>query len=386
MNVNSRVDRPRTYRSTQFELTLLSDVPLSQRLLAELSFFISRFKQRWPDFKEDPVALIKIEVRHLGQVLKHAFGRPQVAAGLVTSIIFVMSVTLIVAVLDQRAINRDQEGERDDLQVVTTIIFPESLDSTSDPGIGAGEKGRVGFERGRGEGSRPESARSRGGGGGGTRAQLPSSQGRPPAPSIIPAPIPTAAVRLPQALPVAGIDLDPALWRKLDYSSYGDPRSKSTIPSNGPGEGAGVGDGKGTGIGEGDGAGFGRGRDGGIGGGSKKSGGGGTGGSDGDNPDADDRHRVYRSPEVSTRPRVIAKPEPQYTEQARRDQVTGTVVLRVVFSSSGQVTNIQAVQKLGGGLTEKAIAAARQIRFLPAIRNGQPVSMYMQLEYNFNLY
>ncbi len=98
------------------------------------------------------------------------------------------------------------------------------------------------------------------------------------------------------------------------------------------------------------------------------------------------RDRVYKSPEVSTRPRVIAKPEPQYTEQARRDQVTGTVVLRVVFSSSGQVTNIQAVQKLGGGLTEKAIAAARQIRFLPAMRNGQPVSMYMQLEYNFNLY
>ena len=183
MNVNSRVDRPRTYRSTQFALTLLSDVPLSQRLLAELSFFISRFKQRWPDFKEDPVAVIKIEARHLGQVLKHAFSRPQVAAGLVTSIMVVMSVTLIVAVLDQRAVNRDQEDERDDLEVVTTINFPESPDNKSDPGIGAGEKGRVGFERGRGEGSRPEAARSRGGGGGGTHAQLPSSQGRMPAPS-----------------------------------------------------------------------------------------------------------------------------------------------------------------------------------------------------------
>lgn len=386
MNVNSRVDRSGTYRSTQFELTLLSDVPLSQRLLAELSFFISRFKQRWPDFKEDPVAVIQIEARHLGQVLKLAFSRPQVAAGLVTSIMFVMSVTLIVAVLDQRAVNRDQEGERDDLEVVTTINFPDSPDNKSEPGIGAGEKGRVGFERGRGEGSRPEPARARGGGGGGDGSRLASSQGRIPTPSLIPAPIPTAAVRLPQALPVAGIDLDPALWRKLDYSSYGDPRSKSTTPSNGSGEGGGIGDGKGTGIGEGDGPGVGRGKDGNLGGDGKKPGGGGIGGSDGDNPDSDDRHRVYKSPEVSARPRVIAKPEPQYTEQARRDQVTGTVVLRVVFSSSGQVTNIHAVQKLGGGLTEKAIAAARQIRFLPAMRNGQPVSMYMQLEYNFNLY
>lgn len=385
MNVNSRVDRPRTGRSTQFALTLLSDLPLSQRLLAELSFFISRFKQRWPDFKEDPVAVIKIEVGELARILKRAFSRPQVAAGLLTSIMFVMSVTLIIAVLDQRAVNQDQEDARDDLHVVTTINSPESLDNTSDPGIGAGEKGRVGFERGRGEGSRPEPARSHGGGGGGDHSRLPSSQGRIPTPSVIPAPIPTAAVRLPQALPVAGIDLDPALWRKLDYSSYGDPRSKSTTPSNGSGEGGGVGNGKGTGIGEGDGPGFGAGRDGNIGGGSKEPGGGEIGGSRGNNPN-DDRDRVYKSPEVSTRPRVISKPEPQYTEQARRDQVTGTVVLRVVFSSSGQVTNIHTVQKLGGGLTEKAIAAARQIRFLPAMRNGQPVSMYMQLEYNFNLY
>jgi hypothetical protein len=58
----------------------------------------------------------------------------------------------------------------------------------------------------------------------------------------------------------------------------------------------------------------------------------------------------------------------------------------VVFSRTGQVTNIQAVQPLCCGLTEKAIAAARQIRFVPATREGQPVSVRMQLEYNFNLY
>ena len=191
--------------------------------------------------------------------------------------------------------------------------------------------------------------------------------------------------RLPQALPEAGIDIDPALWRKLDYGSYGDPRATSASPSNGPGKGGGVGTGNGPGIGEGDGPGFGPGKDGNIGGGSKERGGGGIGGSPGNNPN-DIPDRVYKPIDVSSRPRVISKPEPQYTEEARRNQVTGTVVLRVVFSSSGQVTNIQAVQKLSGGLTEKAIAAARQIQFMPARRNGQPVSMYMQLEYNFNLY
>jgi len=60
--------------------------------------------------------------------------------------------------------------------------------------------------------------------------------------------------------------------------------------------------------------------------------------------------------------------------------------LKVVFSSSGQVTNIQAMRSLPYGLTEKAIAAARQIRFDPATKDGHKVSMWMQLEYNFNLY
>ena len=90
--------------------------------------------------------------------------------------------------------------------------------------------------------------------------------------------------------------------------------------------------------------------------------------------------------EVNLHARVLSKPEPQYTEEARRNQISGTVVLSVVFSRTGEVTNIEAVQTLCCGLTEKAIAAARQIRFTPAIRNGQPVSTFMRLYYNFNLY
>ena len=84
--------------------------------------------------------------------------------------------------------------------------------------------------------------------------------------------------------------------------------------------------------------------------------------------------------------RLISKPEPQYTEDARRNQIVGTVVLKVVFSSSGTVTNIRTVSGLPYGLTERAIAAARLIKFVPATKDGHQVSMWMQLEYNFNLY
>jgi TonB family protein len=206
--------------------------------------------------------------------------------------------------------------------------------------------------------------------------------GKVPPPSEIPAPINPP---LPHAsLPLAGVDLDPALWRNLPFAAYGDPRSKSNVTSNGPGSSGGVGTGDGLGVGSGDGNGVGPGDHGNTGGGTKEKGGGETGGSDGNHPG--EPNRIYRVPEVTQRARVISKPEPQYTETARKNQVTGSVVLSVIFSESGQVTGIRVMRPLPDGLTEKAIAAARQIRFVPASRNGQAVSVYMQLEYNFNLY
>jgi TonB family protein len=95
---------------------------------------------------------------------------------------------------------------------------------------------------------------------------------------------------------------------------------------------------------------------------------------------------IFSGRVVTSKARIITKPEPAYTERARQEGITGTVVIKCVFSSSGTVTNIVAVSKLPDGLTEKAIAAAQQIRFIPAVKDGRFVSMYMQLEYNFNLY
>src|SRR4030095_9270502 len=114
----------------------------------------------------------------------------------------------------------------------------------------------------------------------------------------------------------------------------------------------------------------------------RHEGGGGAGGGGG----GADYNRVFSGREVTTKARVISKPEAGYTEDARKNQITGTVVLKAIFSSSGQVTSITAVKPLPYGLTEKRIAAARSIRFVPAVKDGHNVSQYMQLEYTFNLY
>ena len=373
----------------EFRLTLIGDEGLAWRLAKQLSFVTDQVRQAWPSFKYDPMAFAARRVGEGKRLFKQAVARPHVVSGAMTAVFIVAAIILSVLILEKHARKvgdaADLIDDSDQLSQTVEIDLRNESRRSDDPGVGAGDKGRVGFGKGEGEGSRPVPARAQGGGGGGMHDLLPASQGRLPVPSEIPAPISTTMARLPQALPDAGTDIDPALWRNLSSASYGDPRSKSNTPSNGSGDGGGVGTGKGTGIGEGDRSGFGPGRDGNMGGGPKAPGGGGPGGSRGNNPN-DDPDRVYPSSEVSERARVLAKPEPQYTEEARRNSITGTVILRVVFSRSGEVTNIRALQPLGGGLTEKAIAAARQIRFVPARRNGQPVSMYMQLEYNFNLY
>ena len=96
--------------------------------------------------------------------------------------------------------------------------------------------------------------------------------------------------------------------------------------------------------------------------------------------------KIHTGKEVDRKARLAMKPEPRYTEPARQNEITGTVVLKVVFASNGSVTNIRTVSGLPYGLTEQAIDAARKIKFLPAVKDGKFVSMWMQLEYNFNLY
>lgn len=371
-----------------FHLTLIRDEGLARRLAIQVSFVTSQAKQAWPSFKNDPIAFAGRRIAAVKKFVRQSLARPHILSGALAALLIVATIVLTVLVLDQHRKATDAAkliDDRGELTRTVEIDLRHETEPQKGAGVGAGEQGRVGFGRGKGEGSGPVTARSQGGGGGGNLSQTEALQGRPPVPSVIPAPISTTMARLPQALPEAGIDIDPALSRNLSFTSYGDPRSKSTTPSNGPGEGGGVGTGNGTGIGESDGPGVGPGRKGNIGGGDKGPGCCGEGGSRGNNPNGEPE-RIYNAPEVNERARVLSKPEPQYTEEARRNGLTGTVILRVVFSRAGEVTNIRAVQSLGGGLTEKAIGAARQIRFVPARKNGQPVSMYMQLEYNFNLY
>jgi tetratricopeptide (TPR) repeat protein len=90
--------------------------------------------------------------------------------------------------------------------------------------------------------------------------------------------------------------------------------------------------------------------------------------------------------EVTTKARILSKPEPTYTDEARQYQIQGTVILKAVFASDGTVKHIHILRALPAGLTEQTIRAAREIKFIPATLDSKAVSTWMQLEYNFGLF
>lgn len=95
---------------------------------------------------------------------------------------------------------------------------------------------------------------------------------------------------------------------------------------------------------------------------------------------------VFMAKDTTTKVVILSRPEPRYTEEAKRNRVNGRVMLTAVFSSSGEVTNIQVVEGQPDGLTESAVEAARQIKFTPAMKDGRSVSQQVRLEYNFGNY
>jgi periplasmic protein TonB len=205
-----------------------------------------------------------------------------------------------------------------------------------------------------------------GGGGGGDRSPTPASRGKIPkfareqfTPAM--AKLPNLTPKLPMTPTLLGPP-ELKLPEMAMNAPFGDPKGVPGPPSNGPGTGGGIGTGTGTGIGSGDGGGLGPGSGGGTGGGVFSVGG-----------------------DVSA-PIPIYKPEPPYSEEARKAKYQGTVVLYIVVDSQGNVNDARVVKPLGLGLDEKAVDTVRTWKFTPAKRAGVPVTVRVMVEVSFRLF
>jgi protein TonB len=141
------------------------------------------------------------------------------------------------------------------------------------------------------------------------------------------------------------------------------PEAIVPSPSAGSGTGGGGGTGEGGGSGSGNGRGLGSGNTAGVGGGEYDIGNG------------------------VTQPRVLREVKPAYTAEAMRAKVQGVVWLRCVVMPDGSVGRVEVVRSLDStfGLDQEAVKAARQWRFSPGMRLGEPVSVRITIELTFTL-
>jgi TonB family protein len=82
---------------------------------------------------------------------------------------------------------------------------------------------------------------------------------------------------------------------------------------------------------------------------------------------------------------ILFKPKPDYTDEARKLKLEGEVLVRILFTSAGEVRVLDVVRGLGHGLDETAVRAAQHIKFKPALRDGQPVDSTATVHILFQL-
>jgi TonB family protein len=83
---------------------------------------------------------------------------------------------------------------------------------------------------------------------------------------------------------------------------------------------------------------------------------------------------------------ILFKPLAGYTDEARVNNIQGTVLLRVLFLANGKLGNITVVKPLPYGLTEKAVESAGKIKFEPQTKDEKPISVLKTIQYTFTIY
>jgi TonB family protein len=94
---------------------------------------------------------------------------------------------------------------------------------------------------------------------------------------------------------------------------------------------------------------------------------------------------VYHIAGNVQKPVIVSTVKPQFTEQARRNQFSGDVMVYLIVEKDGTPSHIRVVKSLGMGLDEKTIEAVKQYRFKPATFMGQPIRVDLYLDVNFRL-
>jgi TonB family protein len=86
-----------------------------------------------------------------------------------------------------------------------------------------------------------------------------------------------------------------------------------------------------------------------------------------------------------TMPELLTQNEPEYTEEARKAKLQGTVDLTIVVGADGRVERVDVIRSLGLGLDERAVDAVKKWRFRPATSDGKPIAASAAVAVTFRL-
>jgi len=271
-----------------------------------------------------------------------AYDYKQEGAG-VSLVVHVLMIALLigVSILTSRAVKLNTQKQN--VMALTDNDVPMDLPMTSKKGPSSG-----------------------GGGGGGDRDKLAATKGKLPKFSMQQLAPPAVVIRNdnPKLAVEPTVVVPPEIKIASNMPNLGDPMSKIPLGplSNGTGSGGGIGSGSGGGVGSGSGPGVGPGHGGGIGGG------------------------AFRVGNGVSAPRALDTPDPEYSEEARKAKYQGVVVLWLVVGPDGRPRDIRVSRPLGMGLDQKAVEAVQRWRFEPAMKDGRPVAVQINVEVNFRLY
>jgi len=193
------------------------------------------------------------------------------------------------------------------------------------------------------------------GGGGGQKGPAPVTKGSPP--KFAPQQLNPPKIKVDDALlhPPVTVNVQTDMkMAQTNLPNFGMPNASNVGVSMGNGNGTGIGSGNGNGIGPGSG--------GNMGGGVRRIGGG------------------------VSQPVPLYTPEPEFSEEARKAKVSGIVIVYLQVDPTGHPTHVHVIRGLGLGLDEKAVEAVRQYKFKPAMENGHPVTVEMNVEVNFQIF
>jgi len=89
--------------------------------------------------------------------------------------------------------------------------------------------------------------------------------------------------------------------------------------------------------------------------------------------------------ETITHPVIAEKTSPKYPEEARKEKVSGLVILETIINEEGVVEQIEVLESPDERLSSAATEAVQDWQFEPALCDGKPVGVYYNLTVKFNL-